>query len=141
MAAVLSRTLIPNGIDASTGEPLLSATLEQIASLACGEPVTAGEGEELRRHAASLRADHLDTRFAIDARDLAQAGWGVILPEGREDELRQALAPLLALRREQAGRLHERRYRELVLLPGESKARFLARHGQGPGPADPDILP
>jgi hypothetical protein len=141
MTTALPRSLVPNGIDASTGEPLFSATLEQIASLACGEPVAAGEGEELRRWAAALREDHLDARFEIDTRDLAQAGWGVILPEGKEDGLRQALAPLLALRKSQAGRLHENRYRELTGLRGESKARFLARHGQGPGPADPDILP
>lgn len=141
MTTNLSGSLVPNGIDASTGEPLLSATLEQIASLACGEQVAAGESEELRRWAASLREDHLDARFEIDTRDLAQAGWGVILPEGREDELRQALAPLLSLRKSQAGSLHENRYRELTGLRGESKARFLARYGQGPGPADPDVLP
>jgi hypothetical protein len=141
VTAVAAQTLVANGIDASTGEPLLCASLEQIASLACGEPVTAGEGEELRRWASAVREDHLDARFEIDVRDLAHAGWGVILPEGREDELRQALAPLLALRQEQAGRLHEHRYRELTVRRGESKARFLARYGQGPGPADPDILP
>jgi hypothetical protein len=130
-----------NGIDATTGKPLLCATLEQIAALACGEPAPSGESAELRRYAASLREDHLDTRFQIDSRDLAESGWGVILPDGREDELREALAPLLALRKSQAGRLRENRYRELTGYPDESKARFLARYGQGPGPADPDVLP
>jgi len=133
--------LSSNGIDAATGAPLLCATLEQIAALACGEQSPTGESEELRRYAAALREDHLDTRFQIDPRDLAESGWGVILPEGREAELREALAPLLALRKSQAGRLRESRYRELAGYRGESKARFLARHGQGPGPADPDLLP
>lgn len=141
MAAIEHRSLVLNGIDASTGEPLLRTTLEQIAKLACGEQVQRGESEELRRWASAVREDHLDTRFQIDSRDLAESGWAVIFPEGREDELRAALAPLLALRRSQAGRLRENRYRELVSHAGESKARFLARHGVGPGPADPDLLP
>jgi len=141
MSSDKNRPLVLNGIDASTGEPLLRATLGQIAALAGGEELSAGEAEELRRWTSTLREDHLDTRFQIDPRDLAEAGWGVIFPEGREDELRAALAPLLALRRSQAGRLQESRYRELAVSRGESKMRFLARYGVGPGPADPDLLP
>jgi hypothetical protein len=133
------RALALNGINGSTGEPLASATLEQIAALACGESLPAGEAEELRRWASYLREDHLDTR--VDPRNLAETGWGVIFPEGRQDELREALAPLLALRRSQAACIKENRYRELVYRNGESKARFLARHRVGPGPADPDLLP
>ena len=142
MISTEQQTLALNGIDASTGEPLLRTTLEQIASVACGDKqTTAGEREELRRYAAEQREDHLDTRFQVDHRNLAETGWGVIFPEGRQDELRAALAPLLALRRSQAARLRENRYRELTGRPGESKARFLTRHGVGPGPADPDLLP
>lgn len=141
MISTEQKTLALNGIDATTGEPLFRTTLEQIASLACGETTPAGESEELRRYAAAHREEHLDTRFQVDPRNLAETGWGVIFPEGRQDELRDALAPLLALRKSQAGRLRENRYRELVGRPGESKARFLARHGMGPGPAEPDLLP
>jgi hypothetical protein len=137
------RRLSPNGIDASTGKPLLSATLEEIAAIACGEDLPAGEAEERRRQAARLREEHLDVRFGADLRDLAECGWGVIFPKNkkRQDELREALAPLLALRRSQAALLRESRYREAVALRGELKAQFLARYGMGPGPADPDRLP
>jgi hypothetical protein len=142
MVSMAQQTLSLNGIDATTGEPLLAGvTPAQIAALACGETVAAGEAEELRRWKSLLREDHLDTIHTIDCRDLAEAGWGAVFPEGRQDELRDALAPLLALRSSQAGRLAEGRYRELVHLPGETKARFLARHRVGPGPADPDLLP
>jgi hypothetical protein len=142
MSAIENQTLALNGINATTGEPLLAgATLEQIATLACDEHLTTAEIEDLRRRRAQLREDHLDTKFEIDPRNLAESGWGVIFPEGRQDELREALAPLLALRKSQAGSLRENRYRELVYFAGESKARFLARHGAGPGPADPDKLP
>jgi hypothetical protein len=131
-----------NGVNATTGEPLLQqATLEQIAALACGEELPAAEVEELRRWRTRVEQDHLDTRFEIDPRNLAEAGWGVIFPQSRQDELREALAPLLDLRQAQASLVSEGRYRELVHRRGESKARFLARHRVGPGPADPDLLP
>lgn len=142
MPSIEQQTLALNGINATTGEPLLAgATLEQIAVLACDEHLTTAEIEDLRRRRAQLREDHLDTKFEIDPRNLAESGWGVIFPEGRQDELLEALAPLLALRRSQASSLCENRYRELIYRPGESKGRFLARYGVGPGPADPDRLP
>jgi len=142
MPSIANPTLTLNGINGSTGEPLLAeATLEQIATLACDEHLTTAEVEDLRRRRAQLKEDHLDTKFEIDPRNLAESGWGVIFPEGRQDELREALAPLLAWRKSQAASRHENRYRELVYQAGESKARFLARHGAGSGPADPDKLP
>jgi len=138
----MTETLSWNGINATTGEPLLpAATLEQIAALACGEQVAAAEIEELRRWRSRQEQDHLDTRFEIDPRNLVETGWGVIFPADRQDELRAALAPLLDLRRAQASVSSEGRYRELVHRRGESKARFLARHRVGPGAADPDLLP
>lgn len=130
-----------NGLNATTGKPLLpGATFEQIAALACGETVAPAEAEELMRWSTYLREDHLDTRFQVDPRNLGETGWGVIFPERRQDELRRALAPLLALRRSQAAKVREHRYRELVHR-GESKGRFLARQGVAPGPADPDQCP
>ena len=131
-----------NGVNATTGEPLLpQATLEQIAAVACGDTLPTGEIEELRRWRSRLEQDHLDTRFEIDPRNTAETGWGVIFPEDRQDELREALASLMNLRKAQASLLSEGRYRELVYRRGESKTRFLARYRVGPGPADPDILP
>jgi DNA-binding MarR family transcriptional regulator len=136
------QTLAWNGINATTGEPLLpQATLEEIAALACGEVLPSAEIEELQRWRSRMKQDHLDTRFEFDVCNLAETGWGVIFPEGRQDELRAAFAPLLALRKTQASVLKEGRYRELVYRHGEFKNRFLARHRVGPGPADPDILP
>jgi hypothetical protein len=142
MSSLALRSLALNGIHASTGEPLLSGlTPARIAALACGEALPGGERQELRRWLTYLREDHLDTRFQVDLRNLAEAGWGVIFPEGRADELRTALASLLAWRRSQAESLGKDRYRELVYRRGETKSRFLARHGVSPGPADPDLLP
>src|SRR5262249_24241543 len=52
---------------------------------------------------------------------------------------------LLDLRKQQAAAQDERYYKEyigpLAYRPGESKQQFLARHGAGPGPADPEKVP
>lgn len=76
-------------------------------------------------------------RARVDPEDLRQAGWGVVFAPGTPPEVREALRPLLALRREMSGEL----YQELELLPGETKREFLARHGEGPGFANPSRVP
>jgi hypothetical protein len=73
----------------------------------------------------------------IDPADLSQAGWGVIFEPGTDPSVREALSPLLALRREQSRDY----YRESSYRPGETASRFLARHGVGPGPIIPGKMP
>ncbi|NJN68262.1 MAG: hypothetical protein HC884_16890 [Chloroflexaceae bacterium] len=77
----------------------------------------------------------------VDPNNLLQAGWGIIF--ARKDQphteaIRQALSPLLALRRKQAGP----RYREFLgrdgYIEGESKVAFLQRFGVGSGAVDPN---
>ena len=82
-----------------------------------------------------------------DPRDLAEMGWGVVFAaaDPTAAAVRDALRPLLELRRDQACREGRPLYRELWCdegyRAGESKQAFLARHGVGPGPADPDRMP
>jgi len=135
-----------NGIDATTGDYLLPG-------LAAGDLAALAQRTELDDlHAMALRRRHrrrseptLAPRHGIDAADLAQAGWGVVFAAGADPAVRAALRPLLELRRGQAGARVERRYRELSgvdgLRAGESKQEFTRRHGSGPGPVDPDVLP
>lgn len=142
MTSTQHEPLTSNGVNATTGEPLLPPlNLEQVARLARGERWSRDEIADLRWWWEYLAQDHLDTRFGIDCRRLDETGWGVIFPRGVAEEVRRALAPLLDHRREQAGRREESYYRELLYEPGETKAGFLARHGVGPGPADPRKLP
>ena len=113
----------------------LGATVDLARARGCKAWVARGEGKARR-----------GLKEGLDPCKLEEAGWGVIFPGSAAAEpLREALAPLLDLRRAQAGRLHERFFREFAgedgYREGESKVAFLARHGAGPGPADPEKVP
>ncbi len=136
-----------NGIDATTGEylqPPLAAS--EVAALACREaaPEPWHLQELKRRHQRDARG-HLGPIEGVEAKDLSQAGWGVVFAHDADPAVREALGELLEHRQRQATRRRERRYQEYAgdrgYLPGESKSDFLVRHGVGPGPADPDKVP
>jgi len=128
-----------NGIDGATGEyatpPL---TLEQLSKVAQGGKVEKPvEGQV-----------NYIPKEGVDPKDLSTAGWGVIFAFADQDKvpaIQEALAPLLDHRRAQAARVKQHYYKEYVgaaaYRPNESKSDFLARHGVGPGPADPDKVP
>ena len=134
-----------NGIDALTGDYLLSG-------LTSGDLAAAVHVEGSDRSTKELRARHRATtervfapRYGIDAADLAQAGWGAVFAADADPAVRAALRPLLEHRQSQAGAQAEHRYREFAgpdgLRRGESKQAFTRRHGSGPGPVDPDVMP
>jgi hypothetical protein len=161
MAGAPSRPALLNGIDGSTGAYLTPPlTAAQIAALARGGRLDAAELRDLQDKART----RIDMPFPMvegaDAGDLAQAGWAAVFPAAapgspearRQVEIREALAPLLALRRDQAGRVREQRYREYMdgngdrddgygYRRGETKQQYLARLGAGPGPVNPDKVP
>src|SRR5690606_78475 len=96
---------------------------------------------ELRFRYRQQTAQHLGVREGIDATDLSQAGWGVIFAHDADPVIQEALSALIDLRREQAGE-HFRLYAGADgYHPDEPKSKFLARHGAGPGPADPEKVP
>jgi hypothetical protein len=81
-------------------------------------------------------------RAGLDPKDLGQSGWGVIFAHDADPALKEALTELISLRRDQAGE----HFRVLEFEDGfrrgkDSKSSFLARHGVGPGPADPARVP
>jgi hypothetical protein len=96
---------------------------------------------ELRFRFREQTARNLGVREGIDATELSQAGWGVIFAQDADPAIREALGDLLALRREQAGDYFRCYEGADGYLPEESKSKFLARHGAGPGPADPSRVP
>ena len=74
--------------------------------------------------------DHLAPRFGTDETDLAQAGWGLVLPARGPDAVVSALRPLLDLRRDQAssvGASVPRSSRASWVPSGRSKVRLPRR--------------
>jgi hypothetical protein len=139
-----------NGIDGSSGNYLLPPlSAAQVSALARGEHLDELEPEHLEelRHRNQMRqmGAHFGVVEGVDPKNLAEAGWGIIFSFDSPPEIRAALDELIEWRREQASRLKEGRFREYSgpdgYRPNESKQEFLERHGAGPGPADPDIVP
>ena len=133
--------MIFNGVNGATGDYLLSLSREQLLRVAQGEPLDDAEQAELRyKHQLATEA-HLGPAEGIDPRKLEEAGWGIIFAYSADAAVREALSELLNMRREQAGDY----YREYMAAdgyrPNETKQAFLARHGAGPGPADPRRVP
>lgn len=141
-AAMPAGHLSLNGVDGATGGYLLpDVTLADVSSAALGEAPDADHLRELERKLRLAREKVLGVKEGVDPGDLASAGWGVVFAHDADPAIREALMPLLALRRGQAGGL----YREFAGADGrrsdESARAFLARHGVGPGPADPPRVP
>ena len=142
-----------NGIDADTGGYLFEASSAELAEMATGKKLQTEDLAELKERNEQKGDAHYGVKEGVDATKLEEAGWGVIFPATRpgSDEERaqaaiyEALSPLFALRKAQATKLDERRYKEFRgadgYRPGESKQKFFARQGAAPGPADPDKVP
>ncbi|HEX7182151.1 MAG TPA: toll/interleukin-1 receptor domain-containing protein [Thermoanaerobaculia bacterium] len=130
-----------NGVNGATGGyGLPPMTGEELSQFLRGEAAPENLNE-LRFRVQSRDNRHFGVKEGVDPKRLDQAGWGVIFAHDADPAVREALAPLLALRREQAGDLFKVYEKAGGHRPGEAKAKFLARHGAGPGPADPAKVP
>src|SRR4051812_18044465 len=137
-----------NGLDGRQGGYLTPPVpARQLADFACGATVDLARVRELQAWVARGEGKaRRGLKEGLDPGKLDEAGWGVIFPRSVDPgPLREALAPLLDLRRAQAGKRQERFFREFAgddgYRAGETKVAFLARHGAGPGPADPEKVP
>jgi len=137
--------LVLNGIDGATGGYLLpTVNAREVTAFAKGALQDREHLRDLERRHNQPASKSRGVREGVDPQDLSQAGWGILFAhqdQERAPAIMEALGDLLALRKSQAGE----RYKEFSGLgayrPGESKTEFLARHGVGPGPADPDRVP
>jgi len=68
---------------------------------------------------------------------LDEAGWGIVFHADTPQPVRDALEPLIALRRTQAGEL----FKVLDYRKGEQTRDWYGRHGTSPGNLDPMIVP
>ena len=140
-----SEELFFNGINGATGSYLLPPMSPQdLSKIARGETLDESHLLELKSWYERTSQKHFGPKEGVDPKKLDESGWGVLFAfedKDRVPAIREALKELLDLRKEQAGE----RYREYVgpdsYRPAESKTEFLARHGAGPGPVDPDKVP
>lgn len=146
-----------NGVDVAAGDYLFPRrSADELAAQLVGRPgqgIDAEHLEELRVRAESARMAHFGRVPGVDVADLAQTGWAAIFPgvhpgtpeARRQDEIAEALYPLFELRRAQAARVSDRRFKIFRGAEGyrrsERKADYLARLGALPGPVDPDRVP
>jgi hypothetical protein len=73
----------------------------------------------------------------MDPNKLKESGWGVIFQADTPQQVHDALEPLIALRRTQAGE----RFKVLDYRKGEQARDWYSRHGISPGNVDPMIVP
>lgn len=121
----MEETLFFNGIDAATGHYLLPPTPPR----RLGSLLTSGSGDPRSARFAPV--------LGADPWDLAASGWCMIAPPDLDGRVRDALEPLLALRRRQAGE----RYREISAGSASTLRAFLLHAGAGTGPLKPEVLP
>jgi predicted DNA-binding ArsR family transcriptional regulator len=120
-----------NGFDVDTGKPFAPRSIGEIAkSVHAGE--SAGSLNKVRGGASrSLPVD-------MDPTKLEETGWAILFHEDTPKDVRDALAPLMALRKTQASA----RYRELPdYRKGEQTRDWYARNATSPGNFDPGIVP
>jgi hypothetical protein len=132
-----------NGINGATGQYLQeSLTPEQIVNIAIGE--NQSTLQEIEGKAQDKAQDKVNKYFrpmtGVDAKNLAEAGWGVIFAcdDSQAKNIREKLTSLLEHRKEQA----KDYYREYKYRPGDSKEHFLVRQGVGNSSVvDPQKMP
>ncbi len=128
-----------NGIDAATGAYLVAPMPPaEIAALARGQETDDDLLAALTK-ATGAMGNHLGLPFDVDPANLAQAGWGVVSSSEEDPRVKAALAPLLELRGRQV--TDAARLKELDYIEGESRRRWLARHGVAAGNVDPTCVP
>ncbi|HXH39299.1 MAG TPA: hypothetical protein VNN08_11780 [Thermoanaerobaculia bacterium] len=138
----LDTTLYFNGIDASTGAYVTPPmTPRQVARLAMNEPLDAGDLEELRGRWQRIAESHFAPIMGVDPQDLSEAGWGAVFAPDIGDDVKEALQPLLALRKEQARDRYHDFSGDRAFRTTDSKNTFLSRSKAAPGPANPKNVP
>ncbi len=124
-----------NGIDGSTGR-YLSAPGERASQ---SRPLDPARLREYRWWVERYGIDDPDRApvEGVDSKSLASAGWGVIFAPDIGPDVREALKPLLDLRRGQAGNY----FKDYTYTTGQTKLEFMGQQKAGPGPADPKKVP
>ncbi len=131
-------TLYFNGINGASGDyELPPMTPHQLAQVVAGEEIDEGFLSELKQR----REAHWGVKEGVDPTNISQSGWGVIMAYNADPAIKEAMSELLDYRRKQVGEKYHEYLGPEGYRPDETKNKWLARHGMGPGPADPDKIP
>lgn len=134
--------LVFNGIDGRTGQYLIPPMrAKNLVNVILGERELA-KRDELARLREQLRDEGtFELLRGLDAKNLAEAGWGVLfpasLPPDRLAQLKDALKPLLDHRQQQAGGLYREYSGDTGYKVGQSAQDWLAKRGAQLGRVDP----
>lgn len=133
-----STLLYFNGINGATGGYALPPmSRNQLARYVLREPPADNLESLLALESGALEG----LGDPLDLSEPATAGWGVVFAAEADPALVEALAPLLDLRRGQAGDLFHLFNGPNGVQRGESTAGWLERQGTSPGPIRPDVVP
>lgn len=140
--------LVFNGIDLMTGKYLIpSKSLEEFSELVRKKNFASNHSMALLRLRESWSKDRLGVRYGINPLELDEAGWGIIFPAEYDAAtlaaLKAALAPLLKLRKQQAGEVYkEFSGAKTGYRRDDTYAKWLARNRMSPAvQADPPVVP
>ena len=137
MSTETGELVYANGIDADGNYLLPPMPPEVIAAIARGDTVDAESIDALRLKYETAAAAHYGVLG--DETQLGQVGGAVVAADdaARVPAMKEALSPLLELRRQQAGDKYYELDKQKAYRTGESKNGYLRRHLLGPGPVDP----
>ncbi|NJL33376.1 MAG: hypothetical protein HC893_05365, partial [Chloroflexaceae bacterium] len=140
MSEAGAELLVFNGLNAVTGGYLTATTNAELARVALGIDLERNRDDI---NALSFRASQAQhAAINADTKELSETGWCIVFPYNADPQLKEALKPLIDLRREQAGRLFKLYEGPDGYRPGENKHEFVHRHGAPvSGPVDAEKIP
>ena len=126
------------GISASSGRPLPEVTPEGLSAMVAREALPDHEREVLESRAVPNSAMVRSVIGEInDPNDLAESGWGIVFARDCDLAIKQALQPLIELRKTQAGHLFKVFEGSSAPAPGEAAVSWINRNGATLAVVDP----
>jgi hypothetical protein len=129
-----------NGIDATTGDYLISPMKESDASrIAMDHPQDKNLVNAFDKVKRDAEVEHLGVPSYLDEEDLSQVGWAIVFHADEDQAVKDAFAPLIEHRRQQIG--DDNIVKILEYRGGEQVISWLARHKIRFGPVEPEKVP
>jgi hypothetical protein len=127
------------GVSAKTGRPLPYITPEALSAMAARQRKPDPERSKLETRSALAAAGLRSVVAEIaDPNDLAESGWGVVFARDCDPSIRQALQPLIELRKKQAGDLFKVFEGSSAPAPDEPAVKWINRNGATLDVVDPN---